>query len=365
MSDDNPRAKLTTAAVAIRQLAERCSQRFVLAESCTSGLAAAAIGSQPGISEFFCGSHVTYRNESKRRWLDVDTQDLESLGPVSSTVAKQMAQGALQQTAEARFAVSITGHLGPESPDGLDGVVFMGVAIRLGARIVVASHHEVLVPASRVERQQIAALAILNVLERVLQLMVATAEVCAGSLEYSVVGESQINYLLSGSFNPVHKGHFKMAEFTQQNLKGQVHFELSIENVDKPQMDQAECIERALPICLAHNVVLTRTPTFRKKARLFQKTCFLVGVDTIGRIAEIRYYIDENDRETAFQEMLDLEVCFLVFGRTMDASYSTSSDDQVQFTRLEDLELPSSLMQLCKSVDEEQFRQDVSSRDLR
>jgi len=365
VSDDNLRSELTAAALKIRQLAEQSAQKFVFAESCTSGLAAAVIGSQPGISEFFCGSHVTYRNDSKHRWLEVSTQDLESVGPVSSTVAIQMAQGALQQTAEAQLAVSITGHLGPESPDGLDGVVFLAAALRQRDRIVVTSQREVLVKAGRTERQQMATLSMLRIVERLLQLIIATEEVCNGRREYSVIGDSQINNVLSGSFNPVHTGHLRMAKFAREALRGHVHFELSVENVDKPQMDQAACIERLLPICLANDVVVTRAPTFRKKARLFEKACFLVGVDTIGRIAESRYYENEDDLHAALQEMSDLEVCFLVFGRTMDASFSTSSDEQLQFTRLEDLKLPSSLIQICKAVDEDQFRQDISSRDLR
>ena len=63
--------------------------------------------------------------------------------------------------------------------------------------------------------------------------------------------------------------------------------------------------------------------------------------------------------------MSDWKVCFLVFGRKMDASFSTSLENQPQFTQLQDLELPDSLIQICKGVGEDQFRQDVSSRDLR
>ena len=144
-----------------------------------------------------------------------------------------------------------------------------------------------------------------------------------------------------------------------------MHFELSVENVDKPELNRSACVKRILPIYLAHDVVLTRAPTFRQKAELLGRVCFLVGVDTIGRIAETRYYTDPSDRDAAFQEMSDWKVCFLVFGRTMDASFSTSTEDQPQFTQLEDMELPDSLIQICKGVGEDQFRQDVSSRDLR
>ena len=365
MVEDNLRVELTAAAVEIRQLSEQANQRFVLAESCTSGLAASLIGSQSGISEYFCGSHVSYRNDSKHRWLQVTQEDLDSVWAVSPAVALQMAQGALGQTPEAKFAVSITGHLGPEAPEGLDGVIYLGVAVRLDDDLAACCHRVEISPASRATRQQIATLTMLRVIQRTLQLIIAVEQVCNRNQHYSVIGASQVENVLSGSFNPLHVGHLEMAEFASRTLEAHLHFELSVENVDKPEMNQPECIKRVLPIYLAHDVVLTRAPTFRQKAKLLGKTCFLVGVDTIGRIAEACYYTDGSDRDAAFQEMSEQKVCFLVFGRTMDASFSTSSEDQPPFIQLQDMELPDLLVKICKGVDENQFRQDVSSRDLR
>ena len=365
MSNDKLRAQLIAAATEIQKLAGQTTQRFVFAESCTSGLAAASVGSQPGISRFFCGSHVTYRDDSKFQWLDVKQHDLNTVGPVSSAVSKQMAEGALLRTPEAQLAVSITGHLGPDAPEGLDGVIFLGVAVRLADRTAVVSHRKVLPTASRGDRQQLATLELLATLRRVLQLVRATEAVCLESESYAVIGDAQIETLLSGSFNPVHIGHFQMAEYVRNVLSKKVHFEISVENVDKSELDQAECLERALAICLMYDIVLTRAKTFRQKARIFGKSCFVVGADTIGRIAESKYYLDSKDRDQAFRELLELEVCFLVFGRTMDDSFSTSSADQLHYTRLEDMDLPESLLQICTSVDEDLFRQDVSSRDLR
>lgn len=106
--------------------------RIVLAESCTAGVVAMAISDLPGISESFCGSAVTYRNETKSQWLGVSQQQLENpkIGPVSPQVAEQMCLGALQRTPEADLAVAITGHLGPHAPPDLDGVVYIAVARR-------------------------------------------------------------------------------------------------------------------------------------------------------------------------------------------------------------------------------------------
>ena len=118
---------------------QRQNVRLVLAESCTSGMAAAALADIPGISDYFCGSLATYRNQSKAEWLGVSPDILSNpkIGPVSPLCAEQMCLGALQRTSEADVAASVTGHLGPNAPAGLDGVVFIAVSRRGGPPPVV------------------------------------------------------------------------------------------------------------------------------------------------------------------------------------------------------------------------------------
>lgn len=122
----------TSVAAALRQY----QMHVVFAESCTAGWCAALLSQIPGISEFLCGSAVTYRNATKTNWLNVAAADLAepTIGPVSATVARQMALGVLTATPEAKLAISITGHLGPQAPPELDGVVFIGVAQRLAGK---------------------------------------------------------------------------------------------------------------------------------------------------------------------------------------------------------------------------------------
>ncbi len=102
---------------------------LVLAESCTCGLVAAEMGQIPGISAVFCGSMVVYRNDSKCRWLGIDSELLESpsVGPVSEVVTVQLARSILQRTPEATLSGAVTGHLGPDSPGGMDGVVYFAM----------------------------------------------------------------------------------------------------------------------------------------------------------------------------------------------------------------------------------------------
>ncbi len=120
---------------AAEELSNRLRQdglRIVFAESCTAGLIAATLARIPGVSEHLCGSAVVYRNATKTAWLGVSAQDLadESIGPVSEAVAAAMATGVLERTSEADLAASVTGHLGPDAPPQLDGVIYVGIARR-------------------------------------------------------------------------------------------------------------------------------------------------------------------------------------------------------------------------------------------
>jgi nicotinamide-nucleotide amidase len=136
---DVPQAKeIAELEEAARQLADRLAQtgtRLVLAESCTGGLVAATLASIPGISQWFCGSAVTYRDQTKIDWIGVSAAEIACFTAVSEEVAGEMAWGVLQETREADLAVSITGHLGPDAPATLDGIVWLGTVRRHAGRI--------------------------------------------------------------------------------------------------------------------------------------------------------------------------------------------------------------------------------------
>ncbi|MCA9024868.1 MAG: nicotinamide-nucleotide amidohydrolase family protein [Planctomycetaceae bacterium] len=129
-----------------RRLADVLQQadlRIVFAESCTAGLVAATMARVPGISSHLCGSAVVYRNETKTAWLHVSADDLanESIGPVSEEVAFAMATGVLKMTPEADIAASITGHLGPDAPADLDGLIVVSIAHRNAHTPEIHVHH--------------------------------------------------------------------------------------------------------------------------------------------------------------------------------------------------------------------------------
>jgi len=121
---------LDTQAQRVAGLLRHQGRKIVFAESCTGGLVAAKLTRIAGISEFLCGSAVVYQNATKAGWLGVPPRFLEKPGPVSRTVAIAMAEGVLQRTPHADLAAAITGHLGPDAPKRLDGLIWASVAFR-------------------------------------------------------------------------------------------------------------------------------------------------------------------------------------------------------------------------------------------
>lgn len=144
--------------------------RIVLAESCTAGLASAALARTPGISNHLCGSAVVYRPATKESWLGISPSEILQFSAESEPVTRQLALGVLERTEEADFAAAITGHLGPGAPAVADGVVFCAVAGRIaeGMTVLVADSCT-LSSVDRIERQSEAAAWLLNTLCRQIQ----------------------------------------------------------------------------------------------------------------------------------------------------------------------------------------------------
>ena len=143
------------------KLVDRLSQLnalLVLAESCTGGLVASELAAIPGISEFFCGSAVTYRCDTKVQWLGINQEAPDLHTAVSAEVTSQMTRGALERTPEASISAAVTGHLGPNAPSNLDGVVFIAIAVRtpVEIRCFAATRHQ-LTTSDRLSRQREAA----------------------------------------------------------------------------------------------------------------------------------------------------------------------------------------------------------------
>jgi nicotinamide-nucleotide amidase len=126
-------AELTDLAVRVLKAAEARGERLATAESCTGGLAAAALTAIPGSSNVVDRGFVTYSNEAKAEMLGVPPALIAAHGAVSREVAEAMAEGAVRHSRADR-AVAVTGIAGPgggsvEKPVGL---VHFAVARRDG-----------------------------------------------------------------------------------------------------------------------------------------------------------------------------------------------------------------------------------------
>ncbi|XOV83232.1 MAG: hypothetical protein ACFHXK_20565 [bacterium] len=169
------------------------------------------------------------------------------------------------------------------------------------------------------------------------------------------VGAEQDRLLLPGSFNPVHDGHKQMLSVAENITGLQGAFELAVKNADKPSLDYLTMEERIegigdIPLWL------TNTPNFEGKARLFKGATFIVGVDTLARIGELRFYRNHVDLlDRAMQTFVEQDIHFIVFGRLLGDTFVT----------LEQLDIPDILKQRCTGVDQNTYRNDTSSTAIR
>jgi nicotinamide mononucleotide (NMN) deamidase PncC len=159
--------------------------------------------------------------------------------------------------------------------------------------------------------------------------------------------------LLPGAFNPIHRAHERMLAVAEARTGLAGAFELSIVNVDKPLLDYTEIDQRLRQF--ARPVWLTRLPTFIDKARQFPGCTFVIGIDTLIRILEPRYYGSAAARDAAVAALADLGTRFVVFGRHLGGAFLT----------LEDLQLPSRFRAHCVGISAAEFSDPVSSTDLR
>ena len=161
--------------------------------------------------------------------------------------------------------------------------------------------------------------------------------------------------IFPGAFNPVHIGHKEMAAAAQKLLGYPVEMEITIQHPDKPPLDYETICRRVEQFTGRAAVWLTRAGTFEEKSKLFPSAVFIVGADTIRRIADPRYYGGPAGCQAALERIASRGCRFMVFGR----------DSGTGFANLHHFDLPPALRSICQEVPAETFRRDVSSTAIR
>lgn len=113
-------------------------------------------------------------------------------------------------------------------------------------------------------------------------------------------------YFYPGSFNLLHHGHLAIAHYIERKYNQDVEFEICTCPMDKEPLSIADCDKRLKQFKMLGRIChLSKATTFLEKTMTYANSCgndqiyFMVGMDTISRIDDPKYYLnskDERDR---------------------------------------------------------------------
>ena len=153
----------------------------------------------------------------------------------------------------------------------------------------------------------------------------------------------------------MHEGHRKIQKIAEDKLQTPVTFEISISNVEKTYLSYYEIDKTIKQFKEENNWVMTNAPSFSQKSKIFKNSTFIIGMDTLLRIFDERYYKGAEDMESSLNTFISNNSQFMVFGREVDGHFMT----------LNDIQIPKNLKNRFDLVSEIDFRVDLSSSEIK
>jgi hypothetical protein len=192
--------------------------------------------------------------------------------------------------------------------------------------------------------------------------------------------------IYSGSFNPLHEGHIKLLLATFQKYRWSVNpedpnghppvvFEIAAVNADKPPLSRDEVIRRIIQFSslnpllqnaglINYCICVTSAPLFLAKSKLFRRCKFVIGVDTMTRILNPKYYGDSDEATVSMLSVFLERGCTFVVGGRSDLSGVFQTADEVLSTPFAS-RLPAHIRDMFTGLSQDEFRVDISSTEIR
>ncbi len=148
--------QITELAALLGQTLKEKGLMIATAESCTGGGIAQAITEISGSAEWFDRGFVTYSNLAKVQMLQVKQSALDQYGAVSEQVARQMVEGALENS-HADVVVSITGIAGPSGGSDEKPVGTVYIALGGGDQKIMCKKYLFIGDRNKIRKQSIIA----------------------------------------------------------------------------------------------------------------------------------------------------------------------------------------------------------------
>jgi nicotinamide-nucleotide amidase len=148
----------------VYRLLQEKNMTVSIAESCTGGLISGRLTNVSGVSSVFTNAIVTYSNQAKMNFLNVQEKTLRLHGAVSAETAEEMSKG-IRQVSGTDVGISVTGIAGPEGGTAEKPVGLFYIGIAIGDSV---EAHRYCFPASREKVRWNATTRALDILRRAL-----------------------------------------------------------------------------------------------------------------------------------------------------------------------------------------------------